>query len=100
MKLASGITLSPREKEGVVRIASEAMSNAARHSGADVLRVYLERVEAGMRLEVVDDGDGFDDEHTQRGYGLVTMNDRAEALGGKLRIDSRRGAGTRVELEL
>jgi signal transduction histidine kinase len=31
---------------------------------------------------------------------LVTMNDRAEALGGKLRIDSRRGAGTRVELEL
>jgi signal transduction histidine kinase len=100
MELASGISLPQREKEAVVRIASEAVSNAARHSGAEVLRVYLERLEAGMRLKVVDDGDGFDDEQLRRGYGLVTMSERAEALGGKLRIDSRRGAGTRVELEL
>jgi signal transduction histidine kinase len=100
MELASGIKLPQREKEAVVRIASEAVSNAARHSGAEVLRVYLERLDAGMRLEVVDDGDGFDDEQPRRGYGLVTMSERAEALGGKLRIDSRRGAGTRVELEL
>jgi signal transduction histidine kinase len=64
------------------------------------LRVYLERLEAGMRLKVVDDGDGFDEEQPRSGFGLVTMKDRAEALGGKLRIDSRRGAGTRVELEL
>ena len=100
MELASGIALSPREREAVVRIASEAVTNAARHSGADVLRLYLERLEAGMRLEVVDDGDGFDDEQPRSGFGLATMRDRAEALGGKLRIDSRRGAGTRVELEL
>jgi signal transduction histidine kinase len=100
MKLASGIELSSREKEAVVRIASEAVTNAARHSGAEVLRVYLERLEVGMRLEVVDDGAGFDDDQSRRGFGLVTMKDRADALGGKLRIDSRRGAGTRVELEL
>ena len=100
MELASGIALSPREREAVVRIASEAVSNAARHSGAEVLRVYLERVDAGMKLGVVDDGTGFDDEQPRRGFGLITMKDRAEALGGKLRIDSRRGAGTRVELEL
>ncbi|HKU57128.1 MAG TPA: ATP-binding protein [Gaiellaceae bacterium] len=100
MELASGISLSPREREAVVRIASEAVANAARHSGAEVLKIYLERVEAGMRLEVVDDGEGFDEKQPRRGFGLVTMKDRAEALGGKLRIDSRRGAGTRVELEL
>jgi len=100
LELASGIELSPREQEAVVRIASEAVTNAARHSGAEVLRVYLERLEAGMRLQVVDDGSGFDDEEPRRGFGLVTMRDRADALGGKLRIDSRRGAGTRVELEL
>jgi signal transduction histidine kinase len=100
MELASGIVLSPREREAVVRIASEAVSNAARHSGVDVLRLYLERLEAGMRLEVVDDGAGFDDEEPRSGFGLVTMKDRAEALGGKLHVDSRRGAGTRVELEL
>jgi signal transduction histidine kinase len=100
MELASGIALSPQEREAVVRIASEAVANAARHSGADVLRIYLKRVEEGMRLEVVDDGTGFDEERAPRGFGLVTMKDRAEALGGKLNIDSRRGVGTRVELEL
>lgn len=100
MELASGIVLSPREKEAVVRIASEAVSNAARHSGVEVMRLYLERLEAGMRLQVVDDGEGFDEEQPRRGFGLVTMKDRAEALGGKLRIDSRRGSGTKVELEL
>jgi signal transduction histidine kinase len=100
MELAGGIALSPREREAVVRIASEAVTNAARHSGAEVLRLQLERFEAGLRLQVVDDGRGFDAAQPRRGFGLVTMRDRAEALGGKLRVDSRRGAGTRVELEL
>jgi signal transduction histidine kinase len=100
MELASGIALSPREKEAVIRIASEAVANAAEHSGAEVLRIYLERADAGMRLGVEDDGSGFDEDQPRRGFGLVTMKDRAEALGGKLRIDSRRGAGTKVELEL
>jgi signal transduction histidine kinase len=100
MELSGNIKLSPREREGVVRIAAEAVANAARHSGAETLRVYLERVEAGMRLEIVDDGSGFDDAQPRRGFGLVTMKDRADALGGKLKVDSRRGTGTRVELEL
>jgi signal transduction histidine kinase len=100
MELASGIALSPREREAVVRIASEAVANAAQHSGAETLRLYLERLDAGIRLEVTDDGEGFDEEEPKRGFGLVTMKDRAEALGGKLRVDTRRGSGTKVELEL
>jgi signal transduction histidine kinase len=100
MELASGIALSPREREAVVRIASEAVSNAAQHSGAETLRLYLERLDAGIRLGVTDDGEGFDEEEPKRGFGLVTMKDRAEALGGKLHIDTRRGSGTKVELEL
>jgi signal transduction histidine kinase len=100
MDLENGIVLSPKEREAVVRIASEAVANAAKHSGAETLRVYLERLDAGMRLGVIDDGEGFDDEQPRKGFGLVTMKDRADALGGKLRIDSRRGGGTKVELEL
>lgn len=100
MELEKGIVLSPREKEAVVRIASEAMANAARHSAANKLRLYLERVDAGMRLRVVDDGVGFDQEPPGSGFGLATMRDRADALGAKLRIHSRRGSGTKVELEL
>jgi signal transduction histidine kinase len=100
MELESGIVLSPREREAVVRIASEAVANAAQHSAADKLRIYLERAEAGMRLRVVDDGIGFDQEPARKGFGLATMRDRAEGLGGKLHIRSRRGSGTQVELEL
>jgi len=100
LELESGVVLSPREREAVVRIASEAVANAARHSAAERLRVYLERREAGLRLAVVDDGIGFDPQPTAKGFGLTTMRERAEALGGKLRVRSRRGAGTRVELEL
>jgi signal transduction histidine kinase len=100
MELDSGIVLSPREKEAVVRIASEAVANAAQHSAADKLRIYLERADAGMRLRVVDDGVGFDQEPPRKGFGLATMRDRAEGLGGRLHIRSRRGAGTQVELEL
>jgi signal transduction histidine kinase len=100
MDMVAGIELSPREREAVVRIASEAVANAARHGGAERVRLYLERLDEGMRLGIVDEGAGFDDEQPRHGFGLVTMKDRAEALGGKLRIDSRRGAGTKVELEL
>jgi signal transduction histidine kinase len=100
MELASGISMSAREREAVVRIASEAVANAAQHSGAETLRLYLERLDAGIRLGVIDDGQGFDEGEPRRGFGLITMKDRAEALGGKLHIDSRRGAGTKVELEL
>ena len=100
MELASGIALSPREREAVIRIASEAVANAAQHSGAEVLRIYMERADAGVRLGVEDDGSGFEEDEPHRGFGLVTMKDRAEALGGKLNIDSRRGGGTKVELEL
>ena len=100
MDLANGIVLSPQEREAVLRIASEAVANAAEHSGAETLRVYLERLDAGMRLGIVDDGEGFDEDQPRRGFGLVTMKDRAEGLGGKLRVESRRGAGTKVELEL
>jgi signal transduction histidine kinase len=103
MELDGGILLSPRERDAVVRIASEAVANAARHSSADRLRIYLERLDKGMRLEIVDDGVGFDQEpeHPDRnGFGLATMRDRADALGAKLHIQSRKGSGTKVELEL
>jgi signal transduction histidine kinase len=101
MELVSGITLPPRKREAVVRITSEAVTNAARHSGAEHLHVALERAARGIRLRVADDGVGFDAEtRNGRGFGLITMRDRAESFGGQLRIRSGHGQGTEVELEL
>jgi signal transduction histidine kinase len=101
MQLARGIELTPRDQEAVVRLASEAVANAARHSGTDRLHLVLERVQKGLRLRVRDQGVGFDTEaRSSRGFGLVSMRDRAEALGARLHVRSREGRGTEVEFEL
>lgn len=101
LELVSGINLPARKREAVVRIASEAVTNAARHSGAERLQVVLERAARGIRLRVADDGVGFDPQtRNGRGFGLIAMRDRAEAFGGQLRIRSRQGEGTEVEVEL
>ena len=101
MQLARGIELAPRDQEAVVRLATEAVANAARHSGADRLHLVLERVQKGLRLRVCDQGVGFDPEAPSgRGFGLVGMRDRAESLGARLHVRSREGRGTEVEFEL
>jgi signal transduction histidine kinase len=101
MQLARGTTLSRRKQEAVVRIATEAVTNAARHSGAGHLHLALERLNQGIRLRVADDGVGFDTgTKTGRGFGLISMRDRAEGMGARLRVRSRRGRGTEVEFEL
>jgi signal transduction histidine kinase len=90
--------LSPARAEAIVRIAVEAIANAARHSGADSVTVSLQRSDLGCRLSVVDDGRGFEPERVNGGYGLRTMRERAEAVGGGFSIASAPSQGTRVEV--
>jgi signal transduction histidine kinase len=81
-----------------VRIAVEAIANAARHSGAASVRVSVERAGLGCRLLVVDEGCGFDPARANGGYGLRTMRERANAVGGGFSIASAPSHGTRVEV--
>ena len=53
-----------------------------------------------MRFSVEDDGIGFDPATVPRGAGLTNLGDRVAAVGGELRIDSRRGGGTRIAGDL
>lgn len=99
MKLARGIELTARDQEAVVWLASEAVTNAARHSGTDRLHLVLERVQHGLRVRVRDNGVGFDPQ-SRSGFGLIGMHHRAAALGARLHVRSRQGRGTEVELEL
>jgi signal transduction histidine kinase len=88
-------------REQLLRIACEAVANAGRHGRADLVRVD---VFGGStpRLLVIDNGQGFDMSASARQatFGLLTMRERARALGGKLMVSSRPGGGTRVELTL
>ncbi|HEX6456772.1 MAG TPA: sensor histidine kinase [Solirubrobacterales bacterium] len=83
----------------VYRVAQEALSNAARHSGAGRVEVRLRRTETGgVVLEVADDGRGFAFDESQRGLGISGMRERALLIGAELTIESRPGHGTTVRL--
>ncbi len=101
---ADGIaTTDPERDLAVLRIAHEALGNALRHSGADLITVTLSDGDGGLRLEVADDGSGFEPARAEvrsKHLGLTSMEERAGELGGRLQIDSVLGAGTTVTLEL
>jgi signal transduction histidine kinase len=74
----------------------EAMQNAAKHAGRATALVIELSDRGTLRLEVRDDGAGFDIDHVVDGLGLVNMRDRLTAVGGELVIVSSPGHGTRV----
>ena len=90
----------------VYRILQEAMNNVAKHSEADRVHISLVKFGNELKLNVQDNGCGFDFEiissnpNPMSGYGLSNMRDRAEICGGKLEIVSKPGAGTTIQLTL
>jgi signal transduction histidine kinase len=89
----------PQERqEQLLRIVREAVTNAARHGGADLVRVDFANGN-GLRLQVEDDGVGFDPTATESsGFGLVTMRERAAAMGAQFYLSSSPDKGTKVEV--
>jgi signal transduction histidine kinase len=87
-----------RELEAAIYFCClEALQNAAKHAGEGArVRVSLGERGGEVAFEVADDGAGFDPAGTQAGAGLQSMADRIGALGGKLRIVSAAGLGTRI----
>lgn len=103
LDLAADLRVDPGVREGLIRIACEAVNNAANHSGAS--QVSVELVDGPpLRLRIRDDGEGFDPadvaDRPGGGFGLTSMRERAAELGASLEIDASPGRGTRVEVEL
>ena len=95
------VTLDSTRTEALVRITGEAVANAARHSGATLVLVALERRRDRLFLRVSDDGSGFDPSRSVAGaggFGLSSMRERAAAVGAEFRLRTSPGAGTRVEV--
>jgi signal transduction histidine kinase len=87
----------PQEIESTVYFCClEALQNAARHSGASLVRLSLSATDGRLRFEIADDGAGFDPAASGRGSGLQGMADRLEAIGGTLKVCSSPGAGANV----
>jgi two-component system sensor histidine kinase UhpB len=102
--------LGDDQQTAVYRVVQEALSNAARHSGASRITVDLEAFKyGGVELRVTDDGTGFDLDNRKKtngttgdgrvgGLGLDGMTERARLVGGDLQVESQPGRGTKIRL--
>ena len=89
----------------VYRIVQEALTNAAKHSGAQTVKIQLERVGRVLRCAIVDDGTGFDVSEVlgakpRKGLGLLGIQERLNAIGGTLKFRSAPGKGTELLIQL
>jgi signal transduction histidine kinase len=93
-------SLSPDVEQAIYRIVQEAIQNITSHSGAKKFILRLEH-NHHTTLTIQDDGIGFDMSKNASGhFGLVGMRERAQLAGGILKVDSAKGKGTKVVLEI
>jgi len=97
-------TLNRTIQEQIYLIAREALINALRHSEATKIEAEVEYLPGKLRVVVRDNGSGIDPEVLRSGrdshWGLLGMRERARGVGARLRIWSRPGAGTEVEISV
>jgi signal transduction histidine kinase len=95
--------LAPERQHELLRIATEAVSNAMRHAHPGTVRILLEEEATLWRLSVIDNGRGMTllpELYASQGYGLNNMKERANAIGGRFLIESKPGEGTRIIVTL
>jgi len=92
--------LSDRAHDDLIRVASEALTNVRKHARATDVELSLAASKKEVRLEIVDNGRGFNPRARTTGFGLLGMRERAQTIGGRLRVASRPSRGTRVLLTL
>jgi signal transduction histidine kinase len=96
--------LSTELETAVYRIVQEALNNVAKHAGARMCRVAIERDGSVVHLVVEDDGSGFaaapGTDAVRTGLGLIGVRERATLLGGTLNVVTASGEGTRLYVDL
>src|SRR5690606_24128184 len=98
------VRLPSKVEISVYRLVQEALQNASAHARANAVTVAVEFAPATLHLSIRDDGKGFDLERTNKEnggrLGLLGMQERTEALGGQIKIETAPGQGTVIELEI
>lgn len=96
---------TPDIENNLFRIVQEVLTNIGKHARAGCARIRTDVIDGMLRLVITDNGVGFDPSRAQKaeergGWGLMTMAERAEAIGGRFLVESEIGKGTRVTVEV
>jgi signal transduction histidine kinase len=98
---AEGIGRYPQEIEAALYFCTlEALQNVQKYASASAVEVRLRQDGGQVRVDVIDDGRGFELSIARRGAGLTNMEDRLDALGGSLHLESTLGSGTTLRAEV
>jgi signal transduction histidine kinase len=92
--------LTPGTQEALFRIAQEMLANVARHARAQRVRVWIGREGESVRLQVADNGQGFEPGRQVSGMGMRNLRQRTEALHGTLDVDSAPGTGATIAVRI
>jgi signal transduction histidine kinase len=80
----------------LLRITQESLTNTVKHANARIFNATLNVSEGNIRLQLVDDGRGFDPQAESDGFGLIGMKERVDQMGGQFIIRSNPGVGTEI----
>ncbi len=94
------VPLSPAAEVALFRAAQESLTNVARHAAARRVGVTLSYLDDTVLLDVRDDGSGFSPDATAPAFGLITMRERLEGVGGTLVVESSPGEGTAISASI
>ncbi len=84
----------------IYRTIQEALTNISKHSHAKKVHLELTEQATAIHLSIADDGKGFDPTENTTGFGLLSMRERAEALGGTFLLSSQIGQGCQIQIEI
>lgn len=99
LNIPSENALSASQISHLFSIAQEALSNIVRHAHAENAHIIFESKKPLSQFSIIDDGIGFDLENSNRGFGLQTVDDHTQLLGGELSITSGHTHGTTITVQ-
>jgi len=95
------LNIAPARQVAIYRLIQEVLTNVHKHAQATQIEIQLTELADGLKIQIADDGKGFDLTHIPPGhYGIVGLRERAEYLGGRVNIDSSPGSGTCVQITI
>lgn len=97
--ILSQLHIPQEARRNIYLFCKEAINNAVKYSHGTLLTLQVKEIETILSFSVLDNGHGFDALAIKRGNGIVNMQKRAEEIGASLKLKSRAGQGTQIELQ-